>query len=338
MTLIVGATLIVAVVMTAWVRRLALDREWMDVPNERSSHAAPTPRGGGIAIVLASMAAFLCFGALDLLDRELLIALLGGGTAVACVGFVDDRRPLRARNRLIVHFAAAVWALVWLGGVPPLRVGTAIVDLGIIGHVLGAIAIVWTLNLFNFMDGIDGLAAGEGTFIAAAGAWFAASMGGGGVSAAFAAFAAACAGFLVWNWPPAKIFMGDIGSGYVGYVLAVLALAAMRHSPVAVFVWLLLGGLFFTDATVTLVRRFVRGESVSEAHRSHAYQWMTRRMGGHLAVSAAAIAINAVVLLPAAMYALYRPDRAAILALVVLAVLSAIMFAAGAGRAADVQT
>jgi Fuc2NAc and GlcNAc transferase len=330
--LIVVATLTVAIALTAWVRVLALNREWMDVPNARSSHVVPVPRGGGIAIVVASLAAFFCLSALGLMEVRLLAALAGGGAAIALVGFIDDHRPLRARNRLIVHFAAAVWALVWLGGVPPLRVGTEIVDLGALGHVLGVVAIVWTLNLYNFMVGIAGLAAGEATLIASGGAWFASQLGGAGVSVAFAAFAAASAGFLVWNWPPAKIFMGDVGSGYVGYVLAVLALAAMWHSSVAVFVWLLLGGLFFTDATLTLVRRFMRGDRVSEAHRSHAYQRMALRMG-HLAVSASAIAINVVVLLPTAICALYRPDLAAIVTLGVLAVLSAIMFVAGAGRA-----
>ena len=131
------------------------------------------------------------------------------------------------------------------------------------------------LNLFNFMDGIDGLAASEALFVIRAGAWLSAA--GGGVTAASGVLAGACAGFLLWNWPPARIFLGDAGSGYLGYVTAVLALASARGNSDAIWVWLILGGVFFVDATVTLVRRVLRGEHVHEAHRTHSYQWLARR-------------------------------------------------------------
>jgi len=124
-------------------------------------------------------------------------------------------------------------------------------------------------------------------------------------------FAAACCGFLVWNWPPAKIFLGDVGSGYLGYVIAVLALAATRENPVALWTWLILGGVFFVDATVTLLRRLLRGERVYEAHRSHAYQWLARRWGSHSKVTCAVLMVNVLWLLPCAVFATRRPSLAA---------------------------
>src|SRR5204863_14870 len=210
------------------------------------------------------------------LKPSLLVALLGG-TVVAAVGFADDKRSVHAGIRLAVHIAAGLWAVFWLGGLPPLRIGDHLVQLGWPGWLLAVLGITWTVNLFNFMDGIDGLAAAEAAFIACAGATLGLASGHAAeVSAVAFAFAATCSGFLLWNWPPAKVFMGDVGSGYVGYVIGVLTLAASRDNPVAVWIWLLLGGAFFVDATVTLVRRMLRGEAVHEAHRSHAYQWLAR--------------------------------------------------------------
>jgi glycosyltransferase WbpL len=327
-TVLVGSAL-----LTGLVLKLASSRGVLDVPNARSSHSVPTPRGGGVAIVLATTAALIVLALRGSLQFNLLFALAGGGVAVAAVGFADDRRPLSTGARLAVHFAAAIWAVAWLGGMPSVRIADHIVTFGWGGYLLGTIGIVWTLNLFNFMDGIDGIAASEAVFIACAGALLALV---GGNSAAVPAtglvFGAACVGFLVWNWPPARIFMGDVGSGYLGYVIAVLALAATRDDPVALWVWLILGGGFFVDATVTLVRRLVRGDRVHKAHRSHAYQWLARRWGSHRRVTVAVMMLNLIWLLPCAFLATLHPDHAVAIAVVALVPLVALAIAAGAGR------
>jgi Fuc2NAc and GlcNAc transferase len=232
-----------------------------------------------------------------------------------------------------VHFAAAVWAVFWLGGLPPLPVGGQLVDLGWAGHLIAVLAVVWTLNLFNFMDGIDGIAASEAVFVAAGGA--ALCLWVGGWSDALAAgfiLAAACAGFLAWNWPPAKIFMGDVGSGYVGYAISVLALAATRSNPVAVWVWLILGGAFFADATVSLIRRVARGERAHDAHRSHAYQWLARRWGSHRRVTLTVFWVNVLWLTPWAAAASRYPAHAAAMVLGALLPLAVLALIAGAGR------
>lgn len=332
-TVLLGvAALVLSGLLTGWVRNIAVRRGVLDVPNERSSHSKATPRGGGVAIVLVVCAASLVAVSLGMLPRRLFVALLGGGIAVALVGFLDDRRRLRPAVRLAVHLCAALWALLWLGGLPPLRFGAQVVSLGLAGQVLALAAIVWTLNLFNFMDGIDGLAASEAIFISVA-ATLLSLLGGpaDGVAAVAWLFGAACAGFLWWNWPPAKVFLGDVGSGYLGYVIGVLALAATRDNPAAVWIWLILGGVFFVDATATLVRRTLRGERAYEAHRSHAYQWLARRWGSHRRVTLAVTLVNLAWLLPCALLAARYPARAAWMVLVALAPLAALAYAAGAG-------
>jgi Fuc2NAc and GlcNAc transferase len=319
------------------VWKLAGARGLLDIPNERSSHKNPTPRGGGLAIVLVATVAFCCLAVTQRLDVGSFAALMGG-VAVAAIGLLDDRRPLSPGVRLAAHFSVALWALAWLGGLPALRLGNHLVSLGAAGGIVGALVIVWVLNLFNFMDGIDGIAASEAIFIACAGAALtAAAPAAEGVGAAAWIFGGACLGFLAWNWPPARIFLGDAGSGYLGYVVSALALALSRGNPAALWVWLILGGVFFVDATVTLLRRLLRGESAHQAHRTHAYQWLARRWQSHLKVTLAVQAVNLLWLLPWALLARRYPSAAAALVVLALAPLAALAIAAGAGRAETIQ-
>jgi Fuc2NAc and GlcNAc transferase len=315
--------------ITGIARRIALRGGLVDVPNDRSSHHAPTPRGGGVSIVVTASTALLILYCLGAVPGEVLVAIVGGGLAVAAVGLIDDRQRVSARVRIVVHVAAAVWALGWLGGLAPLRVGDQLIVLGWAGYVLGVLGIVWVLNLFNFMDGIDGIAASEAVFVCFAGGLLAANPA---VAAVGVTLGCACLGFLRWNWPPARIFMGDVGSGYLGYAVAVLALAAARSNSVALWVWLILGGVFFVDATMTLVRRLARGERVYQAHRSHAYQWIARRWGSHRRVTIAVMLLNILWLLPWALFASLHPHRAAVAALVALVPLVGLAISAGSGR------
>ncbi len=306
----------------------------LDIPNARSSHQMPTPRGGGLAIVITTCVLYLVLALLGRISVELFLALSVGGVAVALVGFVDDRRPVSARTRLAVHFAAAVWAMVCLRGLPPLQIGFQVISFGWAGYVLGAVGVVWALNLFNFMDGIDGIAASEAMFVSLGAALLGLATGGSaGVIAAAVVLGSACFGFLLWNWPPARIFMGDVGSGYLGYIIAVLAVSAGREQPHAVLTWLILCGVFFVDATVTLLRRTSRRELVHEAHRSHAYQWLARRWGSHLTVSVAVNLLNVFFLLPCAYLASIYPRFAGWLLIGAFVPLVVLALAAGAGRA-----
>jgi len=330
------AAFVLALVLTAVVRKHAVAHGVLDIPNDRSSHRVPTPRGGGIAIAMVTVAASIFLLWRGALDLQLFLALTGGGIVVAFIGYLDDRSPLSARIRLAAHLAAALWALGCLGGLPPMRFGDHIVSLGWAGYVVGALGIAWTVNLFNFMDGIDGIAASEAVCIAWGAVLLALVMEQSvAVSAMAMVFGAVCCGFVLWNWPPAKIFMGDVGSGYVGYVLVVLALGAARGNPTVLAVWVILGGVFFCDAFITLMCRLVRGERIYQAHRSHAYQCLARRWGNHRAVTLAVVCVNLFWLLPCAWLAAARPELAAWMVLIAFLPLAFATSLAGAGRRAD---
>ena len=298
----VGAAVLIGVstsaILTAWVRRYALSSQLLDHPNERSSHTIPTPRGGGVAIVLSCLMLAGALGALGLIETRLVFAALGAGALVAMLGFIDDRRSLAARWRFLGHAAAATWIVFCLDRIPPLPVFGVLVDLQFAGPLLTAVYLVWMINLFNFMDGIDGIASVEGITTALGGAlvWYLAGSGSGWLLALV--FASCVAGFLLWNYPPAKIFMGDAGSGFLGLMVALLTLWSGQATPHLFWAWFILCGCFLVDATTTLLRRVVAGERFYEAHRSHAYQYAARRHGSHKLVTLTVLAINALWLLP----------------------------------------
>ncbi|MFK0312807.1 glycosyltransferase family 4 protein [Pseudomonas sp. NPDC090233] len=294
------SVLLLSFVGTAALRRYAISRSLMDVPNQRSSHSAPTPRGGGVAIVLAFLLSLPIAYGLGMVSFELLVGSLGASGLVAVIGFLDDHGHIAARWRLLGHFAAAAWALYWLSAAPQLVVFGTTYDLSVLGYLLAALYLVWMLNLYNFMDGIDGLASLQAITVCVGACMLYWGAGLGHLAWAPALLALAVAGFLVWNFPPARIFMGDAGSGFLGLQLALLSLHAMNASPVLLWGWIILMGCFIVDATFTLARRLVRGDKVYEAHRSHAYQYASRQLGQHRAVSLAITAINIFWLLPIA--------------------------------------
>lgn len=328
-----GLVVIVAVsFLTTWLlRRYALARSIIDIPNARSSHTVPTPRGGGVAIVLSFLLALPLLALADFLPWPTMWAMLGAGTTIAVLGFLDDHGHIAARWRLLGHFAASVWALYWLGGLPALTFFGLKLELAWLGHVLAAFYLVWMLNLYNFMDGIDGIASVE-AICACLGAcllyWLA---GFDSLIVTPLVLAMSVAGFLYWNFPPARIFMGDAGSGFLGIILGLMSLQAAWASPKLLWVWLILLGVFIVDATVTLIRRLLRGDKVYEAHRSHAYQFASRHYGRHLPVTLAVAAINLFWLLPlAAGVVLWSVDGAlALIVAYIPLVLLAVRFHAG---------
>lgn len=293
---------IMSVLATGAIRQYALKRQVLDMPNERSSHEVPIPRGGGGSIVASSFAGMLVLYVLGDVDSAIVGALIGAGTVVASVGFLDDHRPVQARWRLPVHFAAACWAVWGLDGMPPVAFLGDPVNLGLVGDGLAVVALVWLLNLFNFMDGIDGIAGVE-TVTTCVGSVLLFALG--SVDSREwimpAVLGMATVGFLVWNFPTAKIFMGDVGSGFLGLVLGILALRGASVSPASFWSWAILLGVFIVDATVTLLRRLERHEKLYEAHRSHAYQHAASHAGSHRVVTMAVAAINVFWLLPIAL-------------------------------------
>ena len=288
--------------LTYWLRCYALRKSLLDIPNGRSSHTVPTPRGGGVAIVVSYLAALTGLYGAGELGFEIFIALFGAGSLIAALGFLDDHGHIAARWRLLGHFLASAWGLFWLGGLPAVTLFTVPVNLGLIGDVLATIYLVWLLNLYNFMDGIDGIASVEAVCVCSGAALVYALSGHPSHTGLLILLAAAVAGFLFWNFPVARIFMGDAGSGFLGMTLGILSIQAATISSQLLWSWLILLGVFIVDATVTLIRRLVRGDKVYEAHRSHAYQFASRRFGKHLPVTSAVGVINLCWLLPIALW------------------------------------
>jgi Fuc2NAc and GlcNAc transferase len=294
-----GAVLLVAVVgLVSWwgtelVRRYAAARAILDVPNQRSSHLVPTPRGGGLAIAVAVLSGISLAAALGWVPVRLAAALVGGGAAVVWVGWLDDRSHVSARLRIAVQIGAALWALAWIGVPDSLTFGRITWHPGPAGPVLAVLGIVWLTNLFNFMDGIDGIAGGEAAAVGAIGGALLLDVGRPELALVSILIAAAALGFLYWNWSPASIFMGDAGSGFLGFMFAVLAVQSERVAAVPLWAWVMLLGAFVFDATLTLLRRLVGGEAWYAAHRRHAYQRAVAAGRSHAAVSGAALGLTA---------------------------------------------
>lgn len=297
---------VVAWALTAWVRRYALASALLDLPNARSSHAAPTPRGGGLAIAGVVLLGTALLGVAGLVPPRVALAVAGGGGLVAGVGWWDDRRGLPAGLRFVAHLAAAVWAVALVGGLPEIRVTGAALEFGAVGTGLAVLGVVWFTNLYNFMDGIDGLAAGEAVVVAGSGAVLLELTGRGGLALVAWLVAAASAGFLAWNWAPARIFMGDVGSGLLGFLFGVLAVASENTAGVPLVGWLILLAAFVFDATATLLRRALRGERLHEAHRSHAYQRAVQAGWPHSRVTGVVLALTVCLAVVAALATL-RP-------------------------------
>lgn len=328
--MILLATLLLACLGTLGLRRYALAHQIMDTPNARSSHVVPTPRGGGVAIVVSFLLGLVACRIAGSISGSLFWALLPAGAGIAIVGFWDDHVSLSARVRLCVHLGASVWAVWWLGGWPVLELGFGGVHWGWLGALVAVIGLTWAINLYNFMDGIDGLAGMEAVFAGLAGGtllWL-----GGGDGMPLWLLAAAAAGFLVWNWPPARIFMGDAGSGFLGFVLGVMALHATVERQTTIWPWLILLGVFVVDATLTLCRRAWLRIRVFDAHRTHAYQWASRRYGAHRPVTLSVLAINVCFLLPVTLVTVQFPVSALSACLVCLCALAALAWRFDAGK------
>ncbi len=251
-----------SVLLTLLIRQVARRHAIVDTPNERSSHTVTTPRGGGLAIMIAF---FLGIGYLFFVTAQIsptLYSALFAALPIVAVSLLDDIRPQSARIRLMVQLLSALLALYALGGVTQMNLGIITLE-GFWVNGVALLMLLWLTNLFNFLDGIDGYAASETLFIA--------------LSASFLfniepllLLAAATAGFLLFNWHKASIFMGDVGSAPLGFIVGVFAL---NESGSEHFVgWIVLVSLFLFDATLTLLRRLRNKEKIWIAHKKHMYQ------------------------------------------------------------------
>ena len=274
---------IVSICLTYLVRIFALNKNIIDNPNERSSHSIPTPRGGGLAIVITWFGGLIYLYIDGLIEQNLFFALLSG-IALAIVSLLDDILDLKPVIRLIAQGISAAAALIFLGGFQnfiychnPLLFW--IINLGIF------MSIIWFINLFNFLDGIDAYASQETILVAIGLLIFTGN-------STLALLIASVSGFLLWNWPKAKIFMGDVGSTQLGYILIVLGIYFHNKVELNIINWLILTSVFWFDASFTLFRRWKNNEKLSQAHKKHAYQRLVQGGYSHLKVNIYVIVFN----------------------------------------------
>jgi Fuc2NAc and GlcNAc transferase len=251
-------------ILTYLIRQLALRKKILSVPNHRSLHDEPVPQGGGLAIVIVWYAGITVIFFLGYIDISLYLALLSG-ILLAVVSLIDDITGLSPSIRLIVHFITSVTAFALLGGLRPLIIPGLNINYLYAVYPLAVIGMVWFINLFNFMDGSDGFASLEAVMVSAV-------MLGMSGNAVNLILIASVAGFLYWNWPKARIFMGDVGSTQLGFILVVLGIYFHNTLKFSILNWIMLTSPFWFDATLTLFRRWRNGEKLSMAHKKHVYQ------------------------------------------------------------------
>ena len=301
MIAVFAIVVIVGFALTLLIRKSALKTNRLDVPNERSSHTSPTPRGAGLAVALAFLLGLIALLIDNTISDEVFFAIAIPGLIVASIGWLDDRGHLTsAKWRLSGHFACASLAVWLVGGLPELPLANSTIDFGLVGDIAAVIYLVWMLNLFNFMDGID-LITGIQTVTTSVGvAMLLLVSTESDLWKVFTLLAASILGFLFFNRPPAKIFLGDVGSGFIGLTTAVISLIVAKDEPLVAWAMIILLGVFITDATATLLRRLLSREHVYVAHRTHAYQHLSKKINSHLPVSLGVGAINLFFLLPIA--------------------------------------
>ncbi len=333
--LILMAGLFVAsALLTGLCRLLAQRFSLLAIPVSRSAHSKPIPVAGGIVLVFLFLLVVSYYTASGLIPYTEFMALLAA-VLIALLGLVDDLKQLHIRWRLPLQFVAALWVVLWLPAVPAIDLGLFEIGNPWILGILAVLALVWLLNLFNFMDGIDGIAVSELAFVSLLSLFIVMSSGDDVMALLSATLFASGAGFLLWNWPPAKIFMGDVGSGFIGFSLGVMALFSMQHGSMTVWTWVLMLGIFIVDATFTLLRRYRRNERWYEGHASHAYQNAARRYKSHGKVTITVILINCVWLAPLAWLSVKRPDLGVYLAILGIAPLIVLAIKLQAGNSVD---
>lgn len=263
-------------------------------PNERSLHDSPTSRGGGVAIVISWYAGITALYYSGLMDAELFYPLISG-ILIAFISFLDDIFEVKPWIRLTVHFITAILAFVLLKGLRPLVLPEFHINYNYFVYPLTIIGIVWFINLFNFMDGVDGFASVEAIIIASVlfvFTWDLSSV----------LLIMCTGGFLCWNWPKAKIFMGDTGSTQLGFILVIMGIYFHNKLEFSILNWIMLTSPFWFDATLTLVRRWRNGEKLSVGHKRHVYQRLVQMGYSHSKVNVFLVLTNILIIILITLY------------------------------------
>ena len=304
---------------TQFYRHWAIKVGILDHPTDRGSHSVATPRGGGVVFVLVILVFAAALALSGYIEGRVLTLVLAC-SLVALVGFLDDWKSLSSSNRLLVHFI--VVAILIGVGMAGISWSLWIFVLMLVALFFGA----WMINLYNFMDGSDGIAATQAIFVSCIVAGTLWLHGLPEVSAIAAISAAAIAGFVAFNLPPARLFMGDVGSGFLGALVASYAVLLAPLGWHGVLILICATALFVVDASLTLAIRVLRGHGPTEPHRSHIYQRLVRAFGSHAKTLLCYAAVNMVLVLPICLWQMQAPGVQWGGAIALYGVLSALYF------------
>ena len=270
--------------LTYLIKKHAIKNALFAEINERSSHTVPTPHGGGIAIAITWFLGLVYLYIFKDIEAKLFYALMAG-VIISFVSYLDDLYELSPKVRLLTQAFVALFGLYQLGGFKELDLFFFTIENQLLTNIFAFLMIIWFINLYNFLDGIDGYAGSEAVFLSFAGFIL---FGG----AHFLLLLVAVAGFLFWNWHKAKIFMGDVGSTLLGYNIAIFTIYYANQDAQNFWIWIILFGLFWFDATLTLFRRKKNAEQLSKAHKKHAYQRLTQAGWAHNKVVLFGLGVN----------------------------------------------
>jgi len=294
------SSILVYFLVRLWIN-YAIDNSLLDKPNIRSSHKIKTPIGGGLGVFIAFKLILVFFFFNGYISLDYFLAFLSGSILVSVIGFLDDLYDLASSLRLITHFLACMFSLYFIGGFSSIEIYGAYIELGLFGNLLALFFLVWMINLYNFMDGINGIAGIEAITVnfGAALLFFL-------IDSAFLNWylplflGFSCFGFLFWNFPNAKIFLGDIGSGFLGFIVGLFAIVSSVENFDNFYAWIILLAVFISDATFTLIYRIYKREKFYLPHNDHVYQLLANKYSSHKIVSISIMFINILWLLPIA--------------------------------------
>jgi Fuc2NAc and GlcNAc transferase len=316
-SLLLLAALLATIAGTRAFQLFAINRGIVANPNFRSLHQRPMPRGGGIVFSFVFLIAVAVLWLFDVIAQDMIWGLVFGGAIATVFGFVDDVVEVGTKSKLAAQSGLAAWVLFSVGGKPLLGLPGVpyLFDL-----LLSWFALVWLMNLYNFMDGIDGMAASGATFICSAAIVSLLLVGGGSEIILVLGLLAVCSiGFLVFNWPPATIFMGDSGSLFLGYCFGTLIAITITGGQISLWTWLILFAYFAGDTSTTTILRMFMLKRWYGAHRSNAYQNLARIWGSHLKVVRWVWIYHLLWIFPLAIWSVLKPSTAPLATLLAVA-------------------
>jgi glycosyltransferase WbpL len=289
---------IISSVITNCIRKMAIKNDLYDVPNQRSSHAVPIPKGGGASIVTLLMITIVTLSSLGLIEMDFSMSLIIGISIVAVIALIDDYKNLPILVRALAYIVAAMLAVFCIGGLSHISINDYNVQLNYFGYPLSVLCLVWLTNLYNFMDGTDGFAAIQTVCVGLFCGLLLLLSGQIPLSIILFCLVSSTIGFLYWNWSPAKIFMGDVGSCTIGFLFGLLLIYTVKTGLISMSVWLILLSPFIGDATYTLIKRILNREKWYKAHNSHAYQKIYQLGLSHSKLAISLLVINILVIWP----------------------------------------